>query len=196
MKTGLIWAVAGAALLIGCGAAKLPEAEAATADPGPGMLDVLGDKPGPIEIAPGITPLPADYEPVVAMPDDYAPSTEEDYANAAASMAAIEAAADAAADVVASEPRVRLRLQERMGPAYSVITYLVVQSTDDRVAITSVDANRGNCALLTAAGAAPKYPVTLGFGGELWLQPVMCGELLEAKVHTSAGAFDFTIAAY
>ncbi|HEY4556459.1 MAG TPA: hypothetical protein VIG68_08505 [Lysobacter sp.] len=191
MKTGLIWAAAGAALLIGCGAAKLPEAEAAAPMQADGMLDVLGDEPGPIEIAPGITPLPADYEPVVAIPDDYAPATDEDIASTAAVMAAAEAAAEAA-----MVPPVRLSLQEKMGPAYSIITYLVVQSTDDSVAVTSVDANRGNCALLTAAGAAPEYPVTLAFGRELWLQPVMCGGLLEAKVHTSAGTFDFSFAAY
>ncbi len=179
MKTNVTLAVIGA-LLIGCGSGAPPATEAVADAP----LDVMAAEPVAAQ------PSPRGDEVFTSLwPEGDEPTSPED-----ASARAAQEAAEAAALLASAKPNVQLRLQNKMGPAYSVITYLIVQSTDDRVTITSVDANRGNCALLTAAGAAPAYPVTLGFGSELWLQPVGCGGMLEAKVHTSAGSFDFSFA--
>ncbi|MBJ7575670.1 hypothetical protein [Luteimonas sp. MC1828] len=181
-----IFATVVAALLVGYTFGNLPPnyAEAATSD---ASLDVIAEEPAPIEIAPGITRLPGDYEPVNARPEDYAPASDEDVALAAAYSAAAE---------VASEAKLRVSLQERPGPAYSTITYLVIQSITDNVAIEAVIANRGNCPLLTAAGALPEYPASLKFGSELWLQPIECGGIVEVQVSTTGGTYEYSLAAY
>lgn len=110
---------------------------------------------------------------------------------------------EAAAEDAETIP-VALSLKEEVGPGYTLITYLVVQSTVDEVAVSSVEVNRGNCiALMTAWEPGAHYPthkevdspITLPFGRELRLQP-SCNGVLEAQVTTDRGVFDFTFAPF
>lgn len=185
MKSKVAIAAAVAALLLGCSAAQTPAVEIAPAE-----------------------------QPSAAQPPDAEPEPDESGMDSAYESPEAEAHANAGAAEMAEqwlsddyssrsiEPPVRLSLQDKAGPAYSTITYLVIQSTVDEVAVNAVEVNRGNCiALMTLWEPGAHYPthkevdspIILKFGGELRLQP-SCRAILEAKVATSMGDYEFSFA--
>jgi hypothetical protein len=87
---------------------------------------------------------------------------------------------------VSAEPAVavKLRPSQTLGPMWKI---LEITAKDDKVSVSGVVGNRGNCQI---DYGKDKLPIDLAFGETMGVGVAGC-ELIEATVKTSKGDFSF-----